>query len=271
MQLERQPTRFYGKGVRECMTALFIGRYQGFHAAHRALVEVALAEGQDVIIALRDTPRSERDPYTIQERTTLIRQVYPDERRVRIVTLPDFDDLCYGRDVGYRIRRINLDAVSEAISGTAERRRHRPAQIVWLTGNTGSGKSTLAYALQPLTDGVILDGDVMRASISTDLTLSPEDRNEHNWRVARLAAVLRDQGYNVIVAVIAPFLATRHAIGAEIQPVWVYCKRGEVLDASRPYEVGGYDLMIDNAAMTPEAAAATVYRHIWCAGACGHV
>lgn len=242
------------------MTALFIGRFQGFHSGHKTLVDVALAEGQDVVIALRDTPLSERDPYTIQERTELIRQVYPDAQRVRVVMLPDFDDLCYGRDVGYRIRKIDLDATTEAISGTAERRKHRQAKIVWLTGNTGSGKSTLARALQPLTDAIILDGDVMRASISTDLTMSAEDRNEHNWRVARLAVVLRDQGYNVIVAVIAPFLATRRAIGDAIQPIWVYCKRGEVLDSNKPYEPGNYTLMIDNATMTPEEAAAEVYR-----------
>lgn len=241
------------------MTALFIGRFQGFHSGHKALVDVALAEGQDVVIALRDTPRSERDPYTIQERTELIRQVFPDAQRVRIVTLPDFDDLCYGRDVGYRIRRIDLDATTEAVSGTAERRKHRQAKIVWLTGNTGSGKSTLARALQPLTDAIILDGDVMRASISTDLTLSAEDRNEHNLRVARLAKVLCDQGHNVIVAVIAPFLTTRRAISAEIAPVWVYVRRDLPIDPAQPYEVGEYDLLIDADSMTPEEAAAQVY------------
>ena len=59
--------------------------------------------------------------------------------------------------------------------------------ILWLTGNSGAGKTTLAYGVKRYFDEeesekllyrkvVILDGDEMRASISTTETLSPADR-----------------------------------------------------------------------------------------------
>ena len=49
-----------------------------------------------------------------------------------------------------------------------------------------------------------LDGDSMRASISTDLGFSDEDRFTHNIRVAKLAKVLEEQGFDVVVSTICP-------------------------------------------------------------------
>ena len=56
--------------------------------------------------------------------------------------------------------------------------------VVWFTGLSGSGKSTLAQALEHrlLRAGVrsfILDGDVMRTGLNSDLGFSPEDREEN--------------------------------------------------------------------------------------------
>jgi len=74
--------------------------------------------------------------------------------------------------------------------------------VVWLTGNTGAGKTTLAFGVRdyfnektqidsPLARRIIiLDGDEMRATVSVDEGLSPEDRRRHNLRVARLAHLL---------------------------------------------------------------------------------
>ncbi len=49
------------------MKSLFIGRYQPFHEGHKKLMEVELKEGNDVVIAIRDTEISEKNPYTIEE------------------------------------------------------------------------------------------------------------------------------------------------------------------------------------------------------------
>lgn len=119
--------------------------------------------------------------------------------------------------------------------------------VIWLTGNCGAGKTTLAYGAQRWLrehasssrhDGVVvLDGDEMRASISTTEGLSPADRRAHNLRVARLAKVLQAQGLLVIVAVIAPFRAVREEIDALCSPRWVYLKREGLSAPDRPYEV----------------------------------
>lgn len=120
--------------------------------------------------------------------------------------------------------------------------------ILWLTGNTGAGKTTLAQGLEAYVNEelstehsyarrlIVLDGDDMRATISTDATLSAEDRRKHNLRVARLAAHLQSRGFLVIVAVIAPFASVRSEIDAICHPQWIYVKRSGLSADDRPYE-----------------------------------
>lgn len=120
--------------------------------------------------------------------------------------------------------------------------------VLWLTGNTGAGKTTLATGLEgyineelsldhPLARRcIVLDGDDMRATISTEETLTAEDRRKHNLRVARLAEHLQSRGFFVVVSVIAPFAAVRSEIESLCHPVWVYIKRSQAADVSRPYE-----------------------------------
>jgi adenylylsulfate kinase-like enzyme len=62
--------------------------------------------------------------------------------------------------------------------------------IVWLTGNSGAGKTTIAHGLRMFFNIINLDGDEMRECVSSGLSLTPEDREENNLRVARLAKVL---------------------------------------------------------------------------------
>lgn len=59
---------------------------------------------------------------------------------------------------------------------------------------------------------VHLDGDDMRASISTDLDLSREGRVEHNLRIARLAKLLHSQGFDVVVSSICPYRDLRERV-----------------------------------------------------------
>ncbi len=144
---------------------------------------------------------------------------------------------------------------------------HNPYPVFWLTGNTDAGKTTLAFAAlrhfnehldcsSPLARrAIVLDGDDMRDTISKDKTLSPEDRKEHNMRVARLACLLRQQGHLVIVSVIAPFEKVRDDIDDLCEPKWIYVHRGEVESAEKPYEKPLLPaLEIDNLALSPEEA-----------------
>lgn len=216
--------------------SLFIGRWQPFHEGHKALIETVLSGNKPVVIGIRDTPLSPQNPYSMAERWAMINEALKDYARlVRIIAIPDIDEICYGRQVGYAIRRIDLAEGAEAISAT-KKRREAP-KIVWLTGNSGSGKTTLAYALKERMDAVILDGDEMRASISLGAGFSKEEREIHNLRVARLAGILHKQRHNVIIAVIAPFRSTRAKIDRLIRPIWIYVKRDLPIAVEKPYEV----------------------------------
>ena len=161
---------------------------------------------------------------------------------VRIIVIPDIDEVCYGRDVGYDIRKLELTDAIHEISATKERQIARPSHpIIWLTGQSGSGKTTLAEAIKSsFGAAVILDGDEMRESISAEGFRS-EDRHRHNLRVARLAQVLSRQSL-VIVSVIAPFAKTRREIHKLMAPLWVLCFRREQKKGKEyPYEMPNED------------------------------
>ncbi len=86
--------------------------------------------------------------------------------------------------------------------------------VVWLTGLPGSGKSTLAAGLEARLLGMnrlacILDGDVVRKGLNSDLGFSDADRNENIRRVAELAVILKEASVITIVAFISPFARMR--------------------------------------------------------------
>lgn len=137
--------------------------------------------------------------------------------------------------------------------------------IIWLTGNSGAGKTTLATGLEQYCNTelgvehaiarrvVVLDGDEMRATVSRDEGFSAEDRRKHNLRVARLAALMRDKGFLVIVAVIAPFEGVREELSVICDPLWVYVKRSGLGAEDRPYESPlSPSIIIDNDILTIE-------------------
>ena len=66
-------------------------------------------------MALKDTPISDTDPFTIDERIKMFQDALP---QVKVVVIPDIDEVCYGRKVGWGIREIKLDKETEAISAT---------------------------------------------------------------------------------------------------------------------------------------------------------
>ncbi|MCX6732330.1 MAG: adenylyl-sulfate kinase [Candidatus Roizmanbacteria bacterium] len=218
-------------------SSLFVGRFQPFHDGHKKLIESVLKQGKPVVIAIRDTDISHSNPYTLQERWSMIQKsLIQYEDLVKIVTIPDIDEICYGREVGYTIRKIDLDLKIEKISGTSIRNVNPPTNyILWLTGQSGAGKTTLATVLSKKIGAVILDGDEMRETISTELGFSQSDREVHNLRVSRLAKMLSKRD-PVIVSVIAPFEATRQKIDALIKPYWIYVKRDIKSTSERPYE-----------------------------------
>ncbi|MEW6617681.1 MAG: adenylyl-sulfate kinase [Patescibacteria group bacterium] len=200
-------------------SSLFVGRWQPFHEGHKALIETVLKKGKPVVIAIRDTEIDHDNPFSTFERWSIIQKTLAEYGDlVKIIVIPDIDEICYGRDVGYGIRKIDLDQQLENISGTKTRKQLKVTKtIIWLTGQSGSGKTTIADILQQKIGGITLDGDEMRSSISTDLGFVKKDRESHNLRVARLAKIL-SKNTRVIVSVIAPFEDARKKIDEIANP-----------------------------------------------------
>lgn len=63
--------------------------------------------------------------------------------------------------------------------------KKRRGTTIWLTGLSGAGKSTIAEAFKDHveknlgTDVIILDGDVIRKGLNSDLGFSEKDREEN--------------------------------------------------------------------------------------------
>lgn len=105
--------------------SLFIGRWQPFHDGHRKLIQTVLDEGKKVLVAIRDTPVCDKDPFSVEERWSKIREVFPNEDLVRIMVIADIEEVVYGREVGWGVRQLKLDEATESISGTKEREKLR--------------------------------------------------------------------------------------------------------------------------------------------------
>ena len=85
---------------------------------------------------------------------------------------------------------------------------------LWLTGVPCSGKSTIARTLARrfLRRGrrvEVLDGDLVRQSLSYGLGFNREDRDRNIRRIAFVASLLARNGVIVIVAVVSPYRAAR--------------------------------------------------------------
>ena len=122
LDVEQSVNRIRGYLLRPKFSML-IGRYQVKepHEGHKALIQSLLDEGKNVCIALRDTPVSPSDPYSMSDRMVMFETAYKEEieqRRVMVISIPDIEEVCYGRKVGWGIREIRLPEDLENISGT---------------------------------------------------------------------------------------------------------------------------------------------------------
>jgi len=89
-----------------------------------------------------------------------------------------------------------------------------PGSTLWITGLPAAGKTSVAHALERrLAEfgriAVLLDGDVLRAGLSSDLGTSPTDRSEQARRTAHLAALISRAGPVAIVALVSPYAQDR--------------------------------------------------------------
>lgn len=104
-------------------TALFIGRYQPFHAGHRALIEEGLRRVGQACIGVRDTQGTDaKNPLSFFDVKSRIEAGLRSHLgRFIVVPLPNISNVYYGRDVGYSVERILLDRGIETISASKVR------------------------------------------------------------------------------------------------------------------------------------------------------
>jgi sulfate adenylyltransferase len=110
----------------------------------------------------------------------------------------------------------------------AELRRSRPPRsrqgfTVLFTGLSGSGKSTVAHALlnklmelggRPVT---LLDGDIVRKHLSSELGFSKEHRELNIQRIGFVASEITKNGGIALCAPIAPYTSTRRTVRQMIE------------------------------------------------------
>jgi sulfate adenylyltransferase len=103
--------------------------------------------------------------------------------------------------------------------------RNKQGFTIFFTGLSGSGKSTIANALmvnlmemieRPIS---LLDGDVVRKNLSSELGFSREHRNLNVLRIGYVASEITKNGGVAICAPIAPYAETRRQVREEIEPL----------------------------------------------------
>ncbi|MDH3730920.1 MAG: bifunctional sulfate adenylyltransferase/adenylylsulfate kinase [Acidimicrobiia bacterium] len=179
-------------------------------------------------------------------------------------------------------------------------RTHRPRSgqglSVFFTGLSGSGKSTVANVLQVklLEMGgrsvTVLDGDIVRKNLSSELGFSKEHRDLNIRRIGFVAAEIAKAGGIAICAPIAPYDGTRKQVRGDVEqagggfvlvhvatPIEVcelrdrkglYAKARagliqEFTGISDPYEEpADAEVVIDTTAVSPEEAAMEIILHL---------
>ncbi len=101
--------------------------------------------------------------------------------------------------------------------------RSKQGFTVFFTGFSGSGKSTIANALmvklmemggRPVT---LLDGDIVRKNLSSELGFSKEHRDLNIRRIGYVASEITKNGGIAICAPIAPYATTRRAVREDVE------------------------------------------------------
>jgi len=173
--------------------------------------------------------------------------------------------------------------------------RHKQGVTIFFTGLSGSGKSTIANVLvtkfletggRPVT---LLDGDLVRKHLSSELGFSKEHRDINIRRIGYVASEITKNGGIAICAPIAPYDSVRKQVRGMIEPVGgfilvhiatpvetceqrdrkgLYAKARagiikEFTGISDPYEQPkDAEVVINTTDLTPEEAAQEIILHL---------
>lgn len=106
-------------------TVQMLGRWQPWHAGHRALFERAIAKTGQVMIQIRDCQGwNGTNPFAVEQVKSYIRRdldpLYQGQYEIQVV--PNIVNVTYGRDVGYKIEQETFDTTITDISATKIRK-----------------------------------------------------------------------------------------------------------------------------------------------------
>ena len=173
--------------------------------------------------------------------------------------------------------------------------RHKQGVTIFFTGLSGSGKSTIANVLRTKflemggRPATLLDGDLVRKNLSSELGFSKEHRDINIRRIGYVASEITKNGGIALCAPIAPYDATRKHLRQVIEtsggfilvhiatPIEVCEQRDrkglyakaraglvkEFTGISDPYEEPtDAEVVINTAELTPEEAAQEIILHL---------
>jgi hypothetical protein len=120
LENRRRPTFDYRKE-----SVQMLGRWQPWHAGHRALFERAIAKTGQVVIMIRDCQGwNGSNPFAAEQVKEFIRRdldpLY--QGQYEILLVPNIVNITYGRDVGYKIEQEVFDDATHSISATKIRK-----------------------------------------------------------------------------------------------------------------------------------------------------
>ena len=106
-------------------TVQMLGRWQPWHAGHRALFERAIAKTGQVAIMVRDCQGwNDSNPFNFDQVTNFIKRdlepLY--QGQFVVIKVPNIVNITYGRDVGYKIEEEQFDSTITHISATKIRK-----------------------------------------------------------------------------------------------------------------------------------------------------
>ncbi len=105
-------------------TAQMLGRWQPFHTGHLELFKKILEKTGQVIIMVRDMPKSENNPFEFKQIKKNIEEKLKNYiGKFDVIKVPNITNICYGRDVGYKIEEIVLPKEIQKISATKLRKK----------------------------------------------------------------------------------------------------------------------------------------------------
>jgi bifunctional enzyme CysN/CysC len=122
--------------------------------------------------------------------------------------------------ISRELRSAQRDSLP-AISSHLHSARPERGVTVWFTGLSGAGKSTICNYVYTdlLARGFqveVLDGDVVRKHLSSDLGFGKKDRDENIRRIGFVAELLTQHGVITLVSAISPYRAIREEVRGRI-------------------------------------------------------